>query len=343
VDGTGYASGQQADKTAGFGNTAMIIDFQHHFTPRELIKDDPGDRLILHYDENGAPSYTVHALLYDLDEHVRMMDVAGIDAAWLTSAAGMSADLERSKVCNEAAKKAERDYPARFIGAAHVNPLGGAPALKELERCRDQLGFQGVVITSEAVGKFLDAPDYEPFWAACERLGMFVFVHPALKLNHSLGFERYDTARSVGREVSLIMATIRLINSGVFDRHPQLVIHMAHLAGGIASMLGRVRSYQDKTFWGTAGNARHGVTPRHDFDHYLAHNMVFDTAGFCGAIGAVKTALVELPSSRIVFASDYPQEIRAREAVAGFVRDLRALGADGERILAGNGRLLLNI
>ena len=68
----------------------MIVDFQHHFTPRELIKADPGDRLILHYDENGAPSYTVHSLLYDLDEHIRMMDLAGIDAAWLTSAAGIS-------------------------------------------------------------------------------------------------------------------------------------------------------------------------------------------------------------------------------------------------------------
>jgi predicted TIM-barrel fold metal-dependent hydrolase len=319
----------------------MIVDFQHHFTPRELIRDDPGNRLVLHYDENGAPSYTVHSLLYDLDEHIRMMDVAGIDAAWLTSAAGMSADLERSKICNQRARDAERDYPGRFIGAAHVNPLGGPEALKELNRCRDELGFQGVVITSEADGKFLDAPDYEPFWAECQRLGMFVFVHPALKLNYSLGFEAYDTARSVGREFSLIMATIRLINAGVFDRHPHLIVHMAHLAGGIASMLGRVRSYQDKTFWGTAGNPRHGVTPKHDLDYYFRTNMVFDTAGFCGAIGSVKTALVEIPAARIVFATDYPQEIRAREAVRDFVRDVRALGPDGERILSGNAGLLL--
>ena len=53
----------------------MIVDFQHHFTPRELIKEDPGDRLILHYDAQGAPSYTIHRLLYDLDEHVAMMDL----------------------------------------------------------------------------------------------------------------------------------------------------------------------------------------------------------------------------------------------------------------------------
>ena len=32
----------------------MIVDFQHHFTPRELIKEDPGDRMILNYDAQGA-------------------------------------------------------------------------------------------------------------------------------------------------------------------------------------------------------------------------------------------------------------------------------------------------
>ena len=319
----------------------MIVDFQHHFTPRELIKEDPGDRLILHYDAMGAPSYTIHRLLYDLDEHVAMMDESGIDAAWLTSAQGMCADTETSRLVNDKAKKAERDYPDRFIGAAHAHPLGGAEALKELNRCRHELGCQGVVITSETDGLFLDNPRYEPFWSEAARLGMFVFVHPALKLNFSQQFDGFDTARSVGREFSLIMATIRLVNSGVFDRHPGLMVHMAHLSGGIASMLGRIRSYQDKDFWGTKGNPRHGMNPEKDFDHYLRNNMVFDTAGFAGAISSVKTALVEIPSDRIVFATDYPQEIRARSAVRDFVAELRALGHDGETILSGNVRKLL--
>jgi len=37
-----------------------------------------------------------------------------------------------------------------------------------------------------------------------------------------------------------------------------------------------------------------------------------------------------------VFATDYPQEIRARAAVRDFVRDIKALGKDGEAILSGN-------
>ena len=111
---------------------------------------------------------------------------------------------------------------------------------------------------------------------------------------------------------------------------------MAHLSGGIASMLGRIRSYQDKDFWGTKGNPRHGTNPKQDFDYYINNNLIFDTAGFAGAISSVKTGVVEIPAARIVFATDYPQEIRARETVRDFVRDMRALGKDGETILSGN-------
>ena len=97
-----------------------------------------------------------------------------------------------------------------------------------------------------------------------------------------------------------------------------------------------MRSYQDREFWGTAGNERHGRLPEHDFDHYLNNRLIFDTAGFCGATSSVETSMVELDPARIVFASDYPQEIREAEAVKAFVDGIRALGADGEAILAGN-------
>ena len=230
----------------------MIVDFQHHFTPRELIKEDPGTGKITRYDEQGVPSYSIHSLLWDLDEHIRMMDIAGIDAAVLSCAEGMCGTLETSIVCNYQANKAERDYPGRFIGIGHAHPLGGDDHFRELNRCAQELGFQGVVITSEMDGLGLDAPELDPFWAECARLGIYVFVHPALKLSYSGQYDAFDLARAVGREFSLVMATIRLINGGVLDRHPGLRVQMAHLSGGIASVLGRIRSYQDREFWGTA-------------------------------------------------------------------------------------------
>jgi len=86
-------------------------------------------------------------------------------------------------------------------------------------------------------------------------------------------------ARSVGREYSLSMSVIRLINSGVFDRHPNLIVHMSHLGGGISSIIGRIRSDQDKVFWGTKGNARHGMLPKRPFDDYIRDNIIFDIRG----------------------------------------------------------------
>ena len=115
----------------------MIVDFQHHFTPRELIKDDPGDRMILHYDESGAPSYTMHRLLYDLDEHIAMMDEAGIDAAFLTSAAGMCADLDALAPVQRQGQ-ARRSATIRAASSAPPMPIRWAApeAMRELERCR---------------------------------------------------------------------------------------------------------------------------------------------------------------------------------------------------------------
>ena len=42
-----------------------------------------------------------------------------------------------------------------------------------------------------------------------------------------------------------------------------------------------------------------------------------------------------------MFATDYPQEVRKREPVRDFVKDIRKLGKPGEQILSGNVGLLL--
>jgi hypothetical protein len=46
--------------------------------------------------------------------------------------------------------------------------------------------------------------------------------------------------------------------------------------------------------------------------------------------------LIEIPAARIVFATDYPQEIRDPAAVGDFVKQLSTLGGEGEAILSGN-------
>ena len=96
-------------------------------------------------------------------------------------------------------------------------------------------------------------------------------------------------------------------------------------------MLGRIRKFQDRAFFGTAGHPLHGKLPARDIDHYFNNRLVFDTAGVCGAIASVTAALAELSPTRIVFGSDYPQEIRSREDIVDYISKLRALGGPAKR------------
>src|SRR5262245_53573625 len=156
----------------------MIVDFQHHYTPPELLKGR-ADTVTASLDEDGNPYYLLNPLLADLPAHVRMMDHAGIDAAVLSCATGFDQpDLATCRLVNDRVHQAERDFPGRFIGLAHVPALKPAEAATELRRCAVELGFPGVVIGSELQGEPLDAGALRPFWKAAADLGLYVFIHP---------------------------------------------------------------------------------------------------------------------------------------------------------------------
>ena len=319
----------------------MIIDFQHHFVPRRY-QPAGGGAAGLNVNADGSPKMTPNSVLYDLDEHILAMDDAGIDAAFLTCPPAMCADLDYSMTVNDDTFQAVNEYKGRFIGSAHVNPLHGHEAVRELARCAGDYGFPGVVITSEIDGVFLDDPVLDRFWQEVCRLNLFVFIHPALTPTLAAHLNAYDMGRSIGREFSLIAATMRLINGGVLDRFPDLRILMSHLGGGLATMLGRIRKFQDREFFGTVADPLHGMLPRKELDYYLRHRLIFDTAGVCGEIKSVMAALHEIPSERIVLGTDYPQEIRDRKSLKRFIVELRELEKpDGAKLITDKQSLLL--
>ena len=105
----------------------MIIDFQQHYTPPELMKERDGVSARL--DANGNPNYLLNPLLADLAAHVRMMDRAGIDAGVLSCGSGFDQpDVAVCRLINDRIKQAVDDHPGRFIGLAHVPALQPAEA-----------------------------------------------------------------------------------------------------------------------------------------------------------------------------------------------------------------------
>jgi predicted TIM-barrel fold metal-dependent hydrolase len=320
----------------------MLIDFQQHYTPPELLKGEAG-KVTVDLDRDGNPHYLLNPLLADLTAHVRVMDAAGIDAGVLSCGSGFDQpDIAVCRTINDRMREAERAFPGRFIGLSHVPALKPAEAAAELKRCAVELGFPGVVIASELQDQPLDAEALLPFWKACADLDLYVFVHPLPRVIRWGRMDADDLGRMLGWEFSLMTAAVRLINSGVLDELPTLRIHFSHFAGGIGRYLGRIRGFQQRDKWGTAALARHGRRPRQAFDHYLDHRLFYDIAGWAGPDHAaqwgadwVKFGLEELAFSQLVFATDYPQAVREASEVAAYTQALRALNGNGRALVAG--------
>jgi predicted TIM-barrel fold metal-dependent hydrolase len=78
--------------------------------------------------------------------------------------------------------------------------------------------------------------------------------------------------------------------------------------------------------------------PREPFDHYLEHRLFYDCAGWSGpdyAAEWVRAGLAELPSSQVVFATDYPQAVRHDDEVVAYVKAMGALGSGARKVLNG--------
>jgi predicted TIM-barrel fold metal-dependent hydrolase len=320
----------------------MIIDFQHHYTPPQLMKGRK-DAVSVGIDEKGNPMHLLNPLLGDIDAHVRMMDHAGLDAAVLSSMVGFDQpELSICRTINDDLSQVEKKHPGRFIGLAHVPALKPAEMAAELKRCKLELGFPGAVIASEMQGLALDAEELRPFWKTCADLNLYVFIHPLAKLISWDKMYADDLGRMLGWEFSLMTGCVRLINGGILDELPTLNVQFAHFAGGIGRYLGRVRGFQQRDKWGTSGVKGHNRRPPKPFDHYLEQRLYYDVAGWAGpdhagAWGAewVRFGMNEVRLSQLVFATDYPQAVRSDQEVKDYVDNVRALGPNERAMLEG--------
>jgi predicted TIM-barrel fold metal-dependent hydrolase len=322
----------------------MIIDFEHHYLPEELWLGKggvKGESTIFY--ERGLPRGNLQQELFDIDEHLRVMDAVGIDLAVLSIA--VSADdpteaLRECRIWNDRVAELVERHPTRFAGFAPVPPLGGRAAFEELERAVRQLGLKGVVIRSQASGLSLDAKEFYPFYEKACDLDVPVFVHPSGVPD---GFDilnaPYDLHRQIGRELDLMVATTRLILSGVLEDFPDLKLVISHKGGGIASL-------RERILYRFAEPGAPGTRMRRSFDEYLG-KLYFNLAGHWGGMASVVCALTTISPSRLVFATDYPQNFfRDPMEIKTYIDNIKALSLpelDKQALLGGNGRKLLGL
>jgi predicted TIM-barrel fold metal-dependent hydrolase len=183
------------------------------------------------------------------------MDASGIDIAYLlpTFATYLLGVDTIDAALASAFARAYNDWlrgfcganPARLRGVGLVSPHDPAQMVPELERVA-AFGWTAVVMRPNPVkGRLLSNPAYEPFWTACEKLGVAVAIHEGTHTRlPTAGADRFETRfalHACSHPMEQMMALLALIEGGVLERHPRLrVAFLEAGCGWLPYWLGRL-------------------------------------------------------------------------------------------------------
>jgi aminocarboxymuconate-semialdehyde decarboxylase len=323
------------------------IDFHTHYMPREAsavtvagcprleIESETCGHMYRgekHYRTIDERTWDAPRRILDMDENgVARQVISPIPVCYSYDAAPADA-VAYAQLQNDGIAAVVRARPDRFAGLAMVPLQDPDAACAELERAMRELGMQGVEIGTVAGGRELDDPALAPFWERCAALDALVFIHP----ENAPGVERMQFLQmviSTAYPSETGIASARLLMTGLFTKHPQLRIVLAHAGGTLPWLLPRL-----DRLWHIDEKIRAVLpqTPSETARAFYGDTLTFD---------ADNLALVakRFGSDHLLAGSDYPFAVM--EIPPGAVIDTVASfdAATREALRSGNARRLLGM
>lgn len=315
------------------------ITLEEHFTTMNYLRatgalDKPTPPAML----------AVRSKLLDLgDGRIAAMDEAAIDTQVLSLA---TADRDALTAADEVAalrdvhdelQAAVQAHPARFRAFATPPLKDPAAAVRELERCVQQLGFVGAYVDGTTDGLFLDDERFLPVLEAAVALDVPIYIHPAEPpaavreayysgLPGSAGY--FLSIAGWGWHSETAIHVLRLYLAGVFDRLPKLRIIIGHMGEMLPMALAR----SSKVF----SNVRSGRS----LTEVMQQQVWITTSGYFTK-PPFDCARAVLGLDRMMYSVDYP--FSANTLGADFLRELALPQDELEALAGGTAASLLKI
>jgi aminocarboxymuconate-semialdehyde decarboxylase len=233
-------------------------------------------------------------------------------------------------VFNDEVAAMSRAHPRRFIAFATLPLQDVGAAVVEAERAA-RAGCRALYVGTNVNGRYLDDPCFEPLWECAVRHRLPVFTHP---LNNA-GEDRmadWHLGNSVGNPGETALAAARLIMAGVLERHPDLDVVLAHGAGTLPFLLGRLdRTYAVRDEVKAALRRPPSAYLRRFYADTITHHD-----------GALRFLLDAAGHARVLLGTDLPYDM-ADPDPAGRLRRLHLPPAELAAIESGNALRLLRL
>jgi predicted TIM-barrel fold metal-dependent hydrolase len=287
-----------------------VVDYQVHWYPPSVVEQLVGrsayptaergadGEYVLWLDE-GISMPIMNRLAVDFDGHLAHAAARGVDVLVLGPCTlgevlhlppGEAAELLDHVHVEYAA--AQRAHPEHVVALAALPMQDPSLALKVLDHAVGELDLRGVsLMTTIDEKRPLVTEDSLRVFARIAELGVPLVMHPGFRSATRFGTRtaREDAGLSWTYQTSL--TALRLIDEGVLDAVPDLVVLHPHLGGVLPYVAERI---------GLLG----GSKAKHPIEHYFKTNFYVDTAA--GNPGALRLAIEAYGIDRVVFATDYP-------------------------------------
>src|SRR5947209_4700127 len=243
----------------------------------------------------------------NIGDRLAQMDKSGVDVEalsinpfWYRAERDAAAELIR--IQNEQLTEFCASHPDRFVAFATAALQFPELAAEQVEQAVKKLGFRGVGVAGSVASEELANPQFHPFWAKCEELGVLVFMHPLgtreLEPSGRLAGSGLLT-NTIGNPLETTIALSHLIFEGTLDRFPGLKICAAHGGGFLPSYANRsdavIRCFPDRV----------GPLPKKHPTAYLRDGQLFfDTIVFTPE--ALRHLIAETGPGQIMIGTDYP-------------------------------------
>ena len=313
-----------------------VIAIEEHYWDPELAKHFTGP-------EAGRGS-DMDKRLYDLGAlRLKEMDDAGIDVQVLSHGAPSAQKLpaniaaEVTRGVNDRLAAFVKTNPKRFAAFAALPTADPQAAADELERVVTKLGCKGAMIHGMANGEFLDLPKFWPIYERAEKLDVPIYLHPSLPNEQVTKIYYEDYAKDFplvvrpawGYTVETATQAIRLILSGVFDKHPKLKVILGHFGETLPFLLWRIDS-----------SLRRPGQKALDFRGIFTNNFYITTSGFFSN-PALLCCVMEMGVDHILFAVDWPFVMNP--PAVEWMKNVSISDSDKVKIFSGNAKRLLKM